>query len=76
VSFFWETVTAAASYQLQVAASSAFTPPLILNKKVTTNQVNTSTLPTGTLFWRARARDSSGRPGAWSAPFQLTVTAG
>jgi len=76
VSFFWETVTGAASYQLQVANSSAFTAPLILNKKIGTNQVNTSTLPTGTLFWRARARDSNGRPGTWSATFQLTVTPG
>ena len=73
VSFFWETVTGAASYQLQVATSPAFTRPLVLSKKVKTNQVNTSTLPTGTLFWRARARASNGKPGAWSAPFQLTI---
>jgi hypothetical protein len=76
VSFFWETVTGAASYQLQVATSSAFTPPLVLNKKVKTNQFNTTTLPTGTLFWRARALDSNGNPGTWAAPFQLTVTSG
>jgi hypothetical protein len=76
VSFFWETVTGAASYQLQVATSSAFTKPLVLSKKVKTNQVNTTTLPTGTLFWRARAIDSNGNPGTWAAPFQLTVTSG
>jgi hypothetical protein len=74
VSFFWETVTGAASYELQVATSSAFTAPLVLDQKVSTNQVNTSTLPAGTLFWRARALDSSGKPGTWSATFQLTVT--
>jgi hypothetical protein len=76
VSFFWETVTGAASYQLQVATSTAVTPPLILNKKVKTNQFNTSTLPTGTLFWRVRAHASDGSPGTWSSPFQLTITAG
>jgi len=76
VSFFWETVTGAASYQLEVATSSAFTKPLVLDKKVKTNQVNTKTLPTGTLFWRARALDSNGNPGTWAAPFQLTITSG
>jgi hypothetical protein len=76
VSFFWQVVTGAASYQLQVATSSAFTPPLVLDKKVTTNQVNTRKLPVGTLFWRVRALDSKGNPGTWSATFQLTVTLG
>jgi hypothetical protein len=75
VSFFWQPVNGAASYELQVANSAAFTPPLVLDKKVTGNQVNTSTLPVGSLFWRVRAMDSAG-PGAWSATFQLTVTSG
>jgi hypothetical protein len=72
VAFFWQPVTGAAKYELQVANSSSFTPPLVLDKTVTTNQVNTSTLPTGTLFWRVRALDANG-PGAWSVTFQLTV---
>jgi hypothetical protein len=74
VAFFWATVTGAASYELQVATSSAFTAPLVLDQKVDTNQVNTSTLPTGTLFWRARALDSNGKPGTWSTAFQLTIS--
>jgi hypothetical protein len=74
VSFFWGPVTGAASYELQVATSSAFTAPLVLDKKVTTNQVNTRKLPVGTLFWRVRGLDSQGNPGTWSATFQLTVT--
>jgi hypothetical protein len=73
VAFFWQPVTGAARYELQVANSTAFTPPLVLDKTVTGNQVNTSTLPTGTLFWRVRAMDSKGNPGAWSVTFQLTV---
>jgi hypothetical protein len=76
VAFFWQPVTGAASYELQVANSSAFTPPLVLDRKVTGNQVNTSKLPVGTLFWRVRAMDSLGNPGAWSITFQLTVTSG
>lgn len=73
VSFFWQPVNGAASYEIQVANSAAFTPPLVLDKKVTGNQLNTSTLPVGSLFWRVRAMDSAG-PGAWSTTFQLTVT--
>jgi hypothetical protein len=76
VAFFWGPVTGAASYELQVANSSAFTPPLVLDQTVTGNQFNTSTLPTGTLFWRVRALDSKGNPGAWSVTFTLTVQAG
>jgi hypothetical protein len=72
VSFFWQPVTGAASYELQVASSSAFTPPLVLDRTVKGNQLNTTKLPAGTLFWRVRGKDSNG-PGAWSAPFQLTV---
>lgn len=62
-----------APYELQVANSAKFTPPLGIDKKVTGNQFNTSTLPVGSLFWRVRAMDSLGRPGAWSVTFQLTV---
>jgi hypothetical protein len=73
VSFFWQPVTGAASYELQVANNASFTPPLVLDKKPTGNQFNTSTLPVGSLFWRVRAVDSLGNPGAWSTTFQLTV---
>ena len=73
VSFFWKPVSGAASYELQVANSSSFTPPLILDRTVKGNQVNDSKLPAGDLFWRVRAMDSKANPGAWSVTFQLTV---
>jgi len=73
VAFFWQPVTGAASYELQVANSSAFTAPLVLDRTSTGNQINTATLPAGTLFWRVRALDSQG-PGDWSVTFQLTVS--
>ena len=76
VSFSWQPVTGAASYELQVANSAAFTPPLVLDRTSKGNQVNTSALPAGDLFWRVRALDSKGDPGAWSVTFQLTVTPG
>jgi len=34
VSFFWQPVTGAASYELQVANSASFTPPLVMDKTV------------------------------------------
>jgi hypothetical protein len=76
VSFFWQPVTGAASYELQVANNASFTGPLVLDREPTGNQVNTSTLPVGSLFWRVRAMDSLGDPGAWSVTFQLTVASG
>ena len=76
VSFFWQPVTGAASYELQVANNASLTPPLVLDRKPTGHQVNTSTLPVGSLFWRVRAMDSLGSPGAWSVTFQLTVSPG
>ena len=76
VSFFWQPVTGAASYELQVANNASFTPPLVLDRMPKGNQVNTSTLPAGSLFWRVRAMDSLGSPGAWSTTFQLTVASG
>jgi hypothetical protein len=75
VSFFWQPVNGATSYELQVANSPAFTPPLVLDRTVTGNQVSTSKLPAGTLSWRVRALDSQG-PGGWSVTFQLTVAPG
>jgi hypothetical protein len=72
VSFFWQPLTGAASYELQVANSASFTPPLVLDRTPKGNQVNTSTLPVGTLFWGVRAMDFVG-PGDWSTTFQLTV---
>ncbi len=76
VSFFWQPVNGAASYELQVGNSPAFTAPLVLDRTVKSNQVSTSKLPVGTLFWRVRALDSLGKPGDWPVTFQLTVTSG
>jgi hypothetical protein len=73
VSFFWQVVNGAASYELQVSESSTFDPPAVLDKTIKTNELDTTKLPVAALFWRVRALDSEG-PGAWSPVFQLTVT--
>ena len=66
--------TVAASYELQVADSSTFEPPLVIDLMLTSNEFDTSKLPVGVLFWRVRALDSNSTPGAWSVVSQLTVT--
>jgi hypothetical protein len=40
---------------------------LIVNQTVTASQFSSSTLPTQTMWWRARANDASGKAGSWSA---------
>ncbi len=74
VSFFWDEVVGAASYELQVDNSSAFSVPLTLNPTVgSSRQYDTSTLAAGEYWWRVRARDSAGNPGAWSVVRTLEV---
>ncbi len=68
VSFFWQPVTGAASYELQVANSATFTPPLVLDRRSPATRSTTSTLPAGSLFWRVRAMDSTGIPGPGRPP--------
>jgi hypothetical protein len=65
VPFDWTDVSGAASYVIQVSSSNTF-PSTVLNQTVTPSQFATSTLPASDLFWRVRANDSAGSPGAWS----------
>src|SRR5262249_60442182 len=67
VTFTWSSVAGAASYELQIDDSNAFTVPLTQSLTSTTPQLTTSGLPSTRLFWRVRARNSAGTAGAWSA---------
>lgn len=73
VTFDWSTVTAAASYTIQVDEISAFGAPLVLTADVTTSEFTTSALPAGTWFWRVRAVNSAGTHGPWSTTRTITV---
>ena len=73
VNFDWSDVAGAASYTLQVDESSTFAAPLTVSQSVVASQYGTSGLPAATLYWRVRAVDSAGNPGAWSAVRQLRV---
>ena len=67
VNFDWSDVTGAARYQLQVSTSSTFSTTVANQTALTASQFSTTSLPKADLFWRARAMDPAGNPGAWSA---------
>jgi Beta-propeller repeat len=66
-------VTGAGSYQFQIDDAQTFTAPLVLDQVVSVSQLTTSSLPTQRMWWRARARDGAGNPGAWSASRRFEV---
>jgi hypothetical protein len=67
VTFDWTDVTGAASYTIQVDEIPQFGLPLIFTANPTVSQLATSALPAGDWFWRARAVNTAGTPGPWSA---------
>jgi hypothetical protein len=67
ITFDWSDVSGAASYTIQIDDTESFAAPLIVNQTTTTSQFTTSTLPTTRMWWRVRANDANGSPGAWSA---------
>ena len=72
VSFDWSDVSGAASYTIQVSSTSAFSTTAV-DQVVTLSQFATSSLPIADLFWRARANDAGGKPGAWSTVLSIRV---
>ncbi len=67
IAFDWTDVTGAASYTIQIDDSDTFTAPLIVSQTVAQSATTISGLPAQRLWWRVRANDASGNPGAWSA---------
>jgi hypothetical protein len=75
MTFDWSDVAGAATYQIQVDDSSAFTAPLLRDQTVSSSVYPTTDLPSSTLFWRARGINSLGQAGAWSAVRSFTPQA-
>jgi hypothetical protein len=73
ITFDWSDVAGAASYTLQIDDLQDFSAPLVLNQTTTASQFTTSTLPTRRMWWRVRANDASGAPGAWSPAIRFEV---
>jgi hypothetical protein len=74
VPFDWSDVPRAASYRIQVSSSSAFSST-VLDRVVTASGLATSFTAAGDRFWRVRAQDATGTPGAWSAARSLKIKA-
>lgn len=72
INFDWANVAGASTYQIQIDDASTFASTLV-SQGVPASQYSTNTLPVARLYWRARAMDANGMPGAWSAVRQLRV---
>jgi hypothetical protein len=73
LTFDWNDVTNAASYQIQVDTSSSFGSPFTINTTTTVSQLTTTALPARQYWWRVRGRNSAGTAGSWSATRSFTV---
>jgi hypothetical protein len=73
ITFDWSDVAGAATYTIQIDNSQSFSAPLTVNQTTSTSQFTTSTLPTTRMWWRVRANNSSGTPGAWSSVRRVEV---
>lgn len=63
--FDWSDVAGAASYTIQIDDQDTFSSPIV-NQTVTASTYST-TLPTTRMWWRVRAVNATGSPGAWSS---------
>ena len=73
ITFDWSDVSGAVSYNIQIDDSNSFPTPFIVDQTINASQFSSSTLPIKTMWWRVRAINSSGTPGAWSAVRRFEV---
>jgi hypothetical protein len=73
ITFDWSDVTGAASYTIQIDTSETFSAPFTVEQTVTISRFTTSSLPTTRMWWRVRANNGSGGPGAWSSARRVEV---
>ena len=67
ITFSWNLVAGAATYQIQIDDSSSFSSPLVLSRTGITQTQTTHTFTSErTFWWRVRGRTASGTNGAWS----------
>ena len=68
----WTDVSGAATYQLQVDDSSAFSAPRVVEQTVTSSQFTVTSLATQQHWWRVRGVNAAGTAGAWSSVRSFT----
>jgi hypothetical protein len=72
ITFDWSDVAGATNYTIQIDDRDTFPSPLIVNQSVATSRFSISTLPTLTMWWRARA-NSGGNAGTWSSARRFEI---
>lgn len=70
--FDWTDVPGAAAYTIAIDDQDTFSSPTVL-RTVTMSTFSTSTLPAARMWFRVRALDAAGTPGAWSGSRRLEV---
>lgn len=73
--FTWSAVTGAVSYEIQIASDALFTNIVQPGTSDITRYVPPAPLYQANRFWRVRALDAAGTPGAWSSGFIYKLTA-
>ena len=69
----WKDATEASSYQLQLARTNSFKPPLV-NTTLSTRGWQDLLLTPGTYFWRVKIADADRLDSKWSNPFVFTIS--
>ncbi len=69
VTFDWNDVANAASYQIQVDDSNSFSTPRVIDQTVTASQYTATSPVLSSLqhWWRVRGRNAAGTAGSWSS---------
>ena len=74
ITFSWNPVAGAATYQIQIDDSSSFSSPLVLSRTGLTQTQTTHTFTSErTFWWRVRGRTAGGTNGAWSSARSFVI---
>jgi hypothetical protein len=74
ITFSWNPVAGAATYQIQIDDSSSFSSPFVLSRTgITQTQTTHSFNSERTFWWRVRGRTASGTNGAWSVARSFAI---
>ena len=66
ITFTWNPVAGAATYQIQIDDSNTFSSPVLSRTGITQTQTTHTLTSERTFWWRVRGRTASGTNGAWS----------
>lgn len=73
ITFSWNPVSGAATYQIQIDDSSSFNSPVLSRTGITQTQTAHTLTSEGTFWWRVRGRTASGTNGAWSTARSFVI---